>query len=73
MIATLLGVMEDSVESFLCEAELSLGRVSDCWGDLAQDEVFSVKSSELHSLVVVLGHLLLVLRHLVRGFLSYFV
>ena len=73
MIATLLGVMDDLAGSFPCEAELSLGRVSDCWGDLAQDEVFSIKSSEIHSLVVVLDHLLLVLRHLVGGFLSHFV
>ena len=52
---------------------VSLGGVFSCWGDLPQDEVSYVKSSELHSLIVVLGHLLLVLCHLVEGFFSYFV
>jgi len=65
--------MDDSVGPFPCGAEFSLGRVSSCWGDLAQDEVSYVKSSEHHSLVVVLDHLLLVLSHLVGGFLSNFV
>ena len=73
MIAALSGVMDYLVGSFPCGAELSLGRVSSCWGVLAQDEVSYVKSFELHSLVVVLGHLLLVLYHLVGGFLSHFV
>ena len=73
MIIALSRVMNDSVGSLLYGAELSLDRVSSCWGDLSQDKASYVKSSELHSLVVVLNHLLLVLRHLVRGFLSYFV
>ena len=73
MLAALSGVMDDPVWSFLYGTELSLGGVSGCWGDIAQDEVSYVKLSELHSLVVVFGHLLLVLRHLVEGFLSYFI
>ena len=73
MITALFGIMDDPVRSFLCGVELFLGRIFGCWGDLAQDEVSYVKSSELHSLVVVLGHLLMVLPHLVGGFLSYFV
>ena len=73
MIVALSGVMDDPVGSFPCRAELSLGRISNCRCDLAQDEVSYVKSSEPHSLVIVLGHLLLILRHLVGGFLSHFV
>ena len=73
VIIALSRVMDDLVGSFPCEVELSLDKVSSCWGDLPQDEVFYVKSSELHSLIVVLGYLLLVLRQLVGGFLSYFV
>ena len=73
MIIALSRVMNDSVGSLLYGAELSLDRVSSCCGDLSQNEASYVKSSELHSLVVVLDHLLLVLRHLVGGFLSYFV
>ena len=73
MIPTLSAAMDDPVWSFLCGTELSLGGVFSCWADLPQDEVSYVKSSELHSLVVVLGHLLLVLCHLVRGFFSDFI
>ena len=70
VIAALAGVMDDPVRSFPCGAEFSLGRVFGCWGDLAQDEVPYVELSELHSLVVVFGHLLLVFCHFVRSFLS---
>ena len=73
MIAALPGVMDDSVRSFPCGAKLSLGRVSSSCGDLTQDEVAYVKSSELYPLVVVFGHLLLVLRHSAGSFVSYFV
>ena len=73
MLAALSRVMDDPIWSFLYGIELSLGGVSSCWGDIAQDEVFYVKLSELHSLVVVFGHLLLVLRHLFEGFLFYFI
>ena len=73
MIATLSEVTNDPVGSFPCRAELSLGKVSSCRGDLAENEVSYVKSSERHSLVVVLGHLLLILRHLVGGSLSHFI
>ena len=73
MITALSGVMDDLVGPFPCGAEFSFSRVFGCWGDLARDEVSYVKLSELHSLVVVLGHLLLVLSHLVGGFLFNFV
>ena len=73
MIAALSGVMDDPVGSFPCGTEPSLDRISSCWGDLARDEVSYVKSSEPHSLVIVLGHLLLIPRHLVGGFLSHFI
>ena len=59
MIAALPGVVDDSVGSFPCRAKLSLGKVPSHCGDLAQDEVAYVKSSELYPLVVVFNHLLL--------------
>ena len=65
--------MDNPVGFFPCGAELSLGRVSGCRGDLAQDEVSYIKSFELLSLVVVLGHLLMILCHLVEGFVSHFI
>ena len=50
-----------------------LGRVPSSYGDLAQDEVAYVKSSELYPFVVVFGHLLLVLHHSAGSFVSYFI
>ena len=73
MIAALLGVIDNLIGPFPRAGKLSSGRVSGCRGNLTQDIVSYVKSSELHSLVIVLGHLLLVLRHLIGGFLSHFV
>ena len=73
MITILSGIMDDPVGSFPGWAKFSLGRVFGCWDNFAQDKVPYVKSSELHSLVVVIGHLLLVLRHLVKGPVSDFV
>ena len=73
MIAALLGVVDDSVGTFPCGAKLSLGRVSSHCGDLAQDEVAYVQSSELYPLVVVFDHLLLVYHHSAGSFVSYFV
>ena len=73
MISALSGVMDDLVWSFPYGAELPLGKISGCQGDLTQDEVSYVKSFEPHSLVIVLGHLLPIPRHLVRGFLSHFI
>ena len=62
--------MDNLLWSFPCGAKFPLDRVFGRWGDFAQDKVPHVKSSELHSLVVVLDHLLLVLRHLVRSSIS---
>ena len=73
MIAALSGVMDDPIGPYPRRGKLSSGRVSGCRGNLTQDMVSYVKSFELHSLVIVLGHLLPVLRHLVGGFLSHFV
>ena len=73
MIAALPRVVDESVRSFPYEVKLSLGRVSSRCGDLAQDEVAYVKSSEFYPLIVVFDHLLLVLRHSARCFVSYFV
>ena len=47
--------------------------VFSCCGDLAQDEVAYVKSSELYPLVVVFSHPLLVLRHSAGSLISYFI
>ena len=65
--------MNDSVRSFPCETQLSLGRVFSYCGGLAQDEVSYVQSSEFNPLIVLFGHLQLVLRHLARCIVSYFV
>ena len=65
--------MDDPVRSIPSWVEFPLDRVFSCWGDFAQDKVPYAKLSELHSFVVVFSHLLLVLRHLVNGFLSYFI
>ena len=73
MIAALPGVVDDSVGSFPCRAKLSLGKVPSHCGDLAQDEVAYVKSSELYPFVVVFNHLLLILRHSAGSFVTYFV
>ena len=73
MIAALPGVVDDSVGSFPCGAKFSLGRVFSRCGDLMQDEVAYVKSSELYPLVVVFGHFLLVLHHFTGSLVSYFV
>ena len=73
MVAALAGVVDDLVGSFPCGAKLSLGRVSSRCGDRMQDEVTYVESSELYPLVVVFGHLLLVFRHSIGNFVSYFI
>ena len=73
VITALSRVMDDSVRSFPCGAKLSLGRVSSRSGNLAQDEIPYVKSSELYPLIVVFSHLLLILRHSDRSFVSYFI
>ena len=73
VMVALPGVVDDSVGSFPCGAKFSTGRVFSRCGDLAQDEVAYVKSSELYPLVVVFGHFLLVLRHSVGSLVSYFV
>ena len=73
MVAALPRVVDDQVGSFPCGAKFSLGRVFSRCGNLAQDEVTYVKSSELYPLVVVFSHLLLVLRHSARCLVSYFV
>ena len=63
----------DFVGSFPGWANLPLGWVLSSRCNFVQDEISYVKSSELHSLVVVLGHLLQVLRHLMGCFVSRFV
>ena len=73
VIATLPRIMDDFVASFLGWAKLPLGWVHGSQCDFAQDDISYVKSFELHSLVVVLSHLLLVLCHFVGCFVSGFV
>ena len=70
MITTLSRVMDDPVGSFLGWAKFSLGRVFGCQGDFVQDKVTYVKSSKFHSLVVVFSHLLLILHHSMKSFVS---
>ena len=70
MIIALSRVINDSVGSFPGWAKFPLGKVFGCRGDFAQDEVPYVKSFELQSFVVVLGHFLLVLIHSVRSSIS---
>ena len=73
MIAALPRIMGDFVGSLPGWAKLPLGRVLGIRCDFVQDKVSYIKSSELHSLVVVLSHLLLVLRHLMGCLVSRFV
>ena len=65
--------MNDSVRSFPCRTQLSLGRVFSCCGGLAQDEVSYVQSPEFNALIVVLDHLFLILCHLAGCVVFYFV
>ena len=73
MIVVLPRVMSDLVRSFPGWAKLPLDQVLGSKCNFALDKVSYVKSSQLHSLVVVLGHLLLVLRHLMGCSVSEFV
>ena len=73
VVASLSRVVDDSVRSFPCGAKLSLGGISGHSGNLAQDEIPYIKSSELYPLVVVFGHLQLILRHPNGSLFSYFV
>ena len=59
VITALLGVVDYSVKSFPCGAKLSLGRIFSRCGNIAQNEVSYVKSSEFYSLIVVFDHFLL--------------
>ena len=73
VVAALSRVVKDSVWSFPCGAELSLGGIFGCRGNLAQDEIPYVQSFELYPFIVVLGHFLLILCHSDGSFFSYFV
>ena len=73
VIAALPGIMGDSVGSFLGWTKLPLGWVLGSKCNFAWDEISYVKLFELHSLVVVLNHLLLVLCHLTGCFVFGFV
>ena len=73
MVAALSRVVNDPVWPFPYGAELSLCRISGCKGNLTQDEISYVQSSEFYPFIVVVGHLLLVLRYSDGRFFSYFV
>ena len=73
MVAALSRVVNDLVWPFRCRAELPLGGISGCRGNLAQDEISYVQSSEFYPFIVVVGYLLLALRHSDGSFFSYFV
>ena len=73
VVIALSRVVDDLVRSFPCRAKLSLGEISGRGGNPAQDEIPYVNSSKLYPLIVVVGHLLLILRHSNGSFYSYFV
>ena len=73
VVAALSRVVDDSVWSFPCGVELSLGGISGCRGNLAQNEISYVKSFELYPFIVAVGHFLLILRHSDGSIFSYFV
>ena len=73
MVAALSRVVNDSVWPFPCGVVLPLGGISGCRGNLAQDEISYVQSSEFYPFIVVVGHLLLVLHYSDGSFFSYFV
>ena len=73
VVAALSRVVDDSVWSFPYGVELSLGGISGCRGNLAQNEISYVKSFELYPFIVAVGHFLLILRHSDGGIFSYFV
>ena len=73
MVAALSRVVNDPVRPFLCEAELPLCGISGCRGNLAQDEISYVQSSEFYPFIVVVGHPLLVLCYSDGRFFSHFV
>ena len=73
MVVALSRVVNDSLWPFPCGAELPLGGISGCKGDLAQDEISYVQSSEFYPFIVVVSHLLLVLRYSDGCFFSYFI
>ena len=73
VVAPLSRVVDNSVRFFPCGAKLSLGGIFGHSGNLAQDKIPYVKSSELYPLIVVFGHLLLILHHSAGNFVSYFV
>ena len=73
VVAALARVVDNSVWSFPCGAKLSLGGIFGYRGNLAQDEIPYVKSSELYPFIVVVSHLLLILHHSDGSFFSYFV
>ena len=73
VIAALPGIMGDFGGSFPGWAKIPLSWVLGSQCDFAQDEISYVKSSKLHSIIVVLGHLLLVLYHFAGCSISGFV
>ena len=73
VVAALSRVVNNSIWSFPYGAELSLGGISSCRGNLAKDEIPYVQSSELYPFIVVVGHFLLILRHCDGSFFSYFI
>ena len=73
VVAPLSRVVDDSVRFFPCGAKLSLGGIFGHSGNLAQDKIPYVKSSELYPFIVVFDHLQLILRHPDGSLFSYFV
>ena len=73
MVTTLSRVVNDSIWPFPYEAELPLGGISGCRGNLAQDEISYVQSSQFYPFIIVVDHLLLVVRYSDGRFFSYFI
>ena len=73
MVAALSKVVNDPVRPFPCGAELPLCGISGCRGNLVQDEISYVQSSEFYPFIVVVVHPLLVLCYSDGRFFSHFV
>ena len=73
MVAALSRVVNDSVWPFPYGAELPLGGIFGCRGNLTQDEISYDQSFEFYPFIVVVDHLLLVFRYSDGRFFSYFV
>ena len=73
VVTALSRVVHDPVWPLPCGAKLPLCEIFSCRGNLAQDEISYVQSSEFYSFIVVVSHPLLVLCYSNGCFFSHFV